>query len=135
VGHIENSTKYLFSFREVPFDRSAREIALAEARREKLVQNLESGVFLFFAVALIVVFFIFLKKVFSMKPQEVELEEEIEATSAEDTMAELGLRALGDEEGLSAEAKKSRMIREQVEIFTLEHPESASDIVKSWLSE
>jgi flagellar M-ring protein FliF len=135
VGHIESSTKFSFSFREVPFDRSAREIALAETRRKKLVQNLESGVFLFFAVALIVVFFIFLKKVFSMKPQEVEVEEEIESVSAEDSLAELGLRALGDDEGLSAEAKKSRMIREQVEVFTLEHPDAASDIVKSWLSE
>ena len=135
VGHIENSTKYSFSFREVPFDTSARQIALAEARREKLVQNIESGVFLFFAVALIVVFFIFLKKVFSMKIEEVEEEEEMEPISAEDTLAELGLRALGDEEGLSPEAKKSRMIREQVEVFTREHPEFASDIVKSWLSE
>jgi flagellar M-ring protein FliF len=135
VGHIENSTKYSFSFREVPFDTSARQIALGEARREKIIQNVESGVFLFFAVVLIGVFFIFLKKVFSIKGEEIEEEEEMEPISAEETLAELGLRALGDEEGLSTEAKKSRMIREQVEVFTREHPEFASDIVKSWLSE
>jgi len=139
VGHIEDSTRFQFSFREVAFDTSAAAHAEAQARSRKTRQNVESAVFLVFAVLLVGLFFYFLHRVFSLQPAERERLEELTegevGPPSEELLTELGLRALGEIGDMAPEVKRSRMMHEQVENFAREHPDTASQIVKSWLSE
>jgi flagellar M-ring protein FliF len=137
VGHIEDSTAYTFALSQTTFDTTADRLVIAQARKESFRRNLESGAFLIAGLILIGVFFYFLKKVFSIPPEEREIlvEEEVEPPPHEFSLSELGLRALGEVEGLAPDAQKSRMIREQIEEYATDNPEMVAGILKGWISE
>ncbi|MCA9436260.1 MAG: hypothetical protein KC978_10775, partial [Candidatus Omnitrophica bacterium] len=120
---------------EMPFDTTTTQIAAAEEKKELLFRQLESGTFLAFAVILIVVFFYFLRKVFAEAEEEEVVEEEVHIPEGPRSLSELGLKELGDEESLEPEDQKNKMLREQVEKFAVESPETVAQIVKNWLSE
>ena len=135
VGHIDASPEYHFVLNEMAFDTTSAQISASRQERQLLFRQLESGIFLAFAVILIAVFFYFLRKVFAEAEEEEMVEEEVHVPEGPRTLAELGLRELGDEESLEPEDQKNKMLREQVEKYAVEEPESVAQIVKNWLSE
>jgi flagellar M-ring protein FliF len=139
VGHIADSTKYFFSLQEYTFDRSAQSEQMAAMERESLMRNIESGIFLVFALILVAVFFYFLRKVFSIQPEEEEpvmvREEVVVPVSPEAALAEFGLRPIEEGESLEGDARKSKMMREQIEVYAQEHPASVAEILRAWISE
>jgi flagellar M-ring protein FliF len=138
VAHIEDNTHYYFVLGQEQFDRTAVDEAEAAVRWETVRANAESVAFLVAAVLSILVFFYFLRRVFSVErtPEEVRMEEEaFEAPSAKMGLRELGLRAIGDVESLPVEEQKSRMIKEQVENYAKSNAEDMAGILKNWLSE
>ncbi|GMV66564.1 MAG: hypothetical protein AMXMBFR75_23600 [Candidatus Hinthialibacteria bacterium] len=140
AAHIENSTRHHFVLNQVQFDRSGEILAETEARWETIRTNVESAAFLAAALISILVFFYFLRKVFSIKPAEEELvrSEEISLPGPrmpEPSQREFGLRSIGDLENLPPEEQKSRIIREEIENYAKGKPEDFVGILRNWLAE
>jgi len=70
VGHVDASPEYHFVLNEMSFDTTSTQIAAAQEERQLLFRQMESGIFLAFAVILIGVFFYFLRKVFAEAEEE-----------------------------------------------------------------
>lgn len=140
AAHIESSTKYTFILTQVPFDRSAVDVAETEARWATIRENLESAAFLFAAILSIIVFFFFLKKIFTITAAEEEAAMAEELVPAgprppEMGLRDFGLRAIGEVESLPPEEQKSRMIREEIETYAKGNPEEFVGILRNWLAE
>jgi len=136
VGHIEDNTAYHFDLQQYEFDTTAIVSAASEARWETIQGVVENVLFLLLGLLLMVGFFMFLKKMLTMQPVE-ELEEiEVELPrKPEFTLADLGIREIGDTENLSADEMKTKVIKDQVEQFAHTNAEDVADILRNWISE
>ncbi len=140
AAHIDSNTKYTFILTQAPFDRSAVELAESEAQWSTIRENVESAAFLFAAIFSIILFFIFLRKIFTVTAAEEEAAMAEEAVTigprAPDMgLRDFGLRAIGEVESLPPEEQKSRMIREEIETYAKGNPEEFVGILRNWLAE
>ncbi|MCA9448546.1 MAG: hypothetical protein KC931_15595, partial [Candidatus Omnitrophica bacterium] len=135
VGHNDASGEYVFELNEYAFDNTSDQMAAVAVKKETLHRQLESGFFLALAVILIGVFFYFVRKVFSEAEEEDVVEEEVNVPQGPLSLTELGLKELGDYESLEPEDQKNKMLRDQIEKYAIDEPESVAQIVKNWLSE
>ena len=135
VGHVDASAEYHFVLNEISFDTTGTQIAATEEKRRLFFRQLDSGLFLAAAILMIAVFFYFMRKVFTEAEDEEIVEEEVHMPDGPKTLAELGLRDLSDDESLEPEDQKNKMLREQVEQYATESPETVAEIIKNWLSE